>query len=242
MKKITKKITTKSVKTALAMAVTTALSGTVFAAELESRDIKILQANFDSREVVQVETGGFHFKPGQAAPIHIHAAPTAGYVMKGEIIYQVEGEKQVILREGDAFSEPVGARILRFENASVTEEATFVHFNFQQPGEPFIVVDKKLTRDIERRTLPTLRFEGKPIKKVNVYKRDMGPRESVHLDSVNPVVGVVAEGVVVIRKDGMPGQRVVAGDTFSIAEPAERITITNGSYEVPAKIISFRVL
>ena len=92
-------------------------------ASSEEASVKLLTAHFEPRQVVQIEVGDFHFLPGQIAPIHTHAAPAVGYVAKGEIIYQVEGEKQQILRAGDAFYEPAGPRILRFDNASATEEA-----------------------------------------------------------------------------------------------------------------------
>ena len=53
-----------------------------------------------------------------------------------------------LLSEGDAFFEPFGPRILRFDNASATEEAVFIDFNLQQAGEPFIVFEKPLTEKI----------------------------------------------------------------------------------------------
>ena len=101
--------------------------------------VKLLTAHFEPRQVVQVEIGDFHFVPGQVAPIHTHAAPAVGYVAKGQIIYQVEGERQQILSAGDVFYEPVGPRILRFDNASATEEAIFLDFNLEQVDEPFIL-------------------------------------------------------------------------------------------------------
>jgi quercetin dioxygenase-like cupin family protein len=96
--------------------------------------LKILEANFEARQVVQVEVGDFHFTPGQVAPLHTHDAPAVGYVAKGEIIYQVEGEKQILLRTGDTFYEPTDKRILKFDNASATQEAIFIDFNLEQQG------------------------------------------------------------------------------------------------------------
>ena len=108
---------------ALAVTITAAaLTGAASASTADS-SVKLLTAQFEPRQVVQVEIGDFHFTPGQIAPIHTHAAPAVGYVAKGEIIYQVEGEKQQILSAGDVFYEPVGPRILRFDNASATQEA-----------------------------------------------------------------------------------------------------------------------
>ena len=87
-------------------------------AEAANTRTKLLSAHFAPRNVVQVEVGDFHFKPGQVALLHTHDAPAVGYVAKGGIIYQVEGEKPQVLREGDAFYEPTGKRILRFDNVS----------------------------------------------------------------------------------------------------------------------------
>ena len=53
----------------LAIAVMAAtLSFPTLANQDNSHDVKLLQAHFDSRSVVQVEAGDFHFKPGQVAP------------------------------------------------------------------------------------------------------------------------------------------------------------------------------
>lgn len=101
-----KKFATSTMLTALAAS--TILAGAVGAETASS--IKLLTANFETRDVVQVEAGDFHFLPGQVAPIHTHSAPAVGYVAKGAIIYQVEGEKPQILREGDAFYE-IGVRM-----------------------------------------------------------------------------------------------------------------------------------
>ena len=96
--------TLKTLALATAIATATSLTGTAYAGQPEGT-IKLLTANFAPRQVVQVEVGDFHFTPGQVAPIHTHDAPAIGYVAKGMIIYQIEGEKPQILREGDAFYE-----------------------------------------------------------------------------------------------------------------------------------------
>lgn len=147
--------TFRSTALAATLTIATALIGTASAASAEE-STKLLTANFALRQVVQVEVGDFHFKPGQVAPVHTHEAPAVGYVTKGMIIYQAEGGKPQILRAGDAFFEPVGIRILRFDNASATEEAVFLDFNLEQTNEPFIVFEEKPTEAIDRRTLPTI--------------------------------------------------------------------------------------
>lgn len=233
----------QTLKTTLAIAITTAsLSATAQTSSLHDSAVKILEANFDSRIVVQVEAGDFHFKPGQLAPIHTHTAPAIGYIVKGEIIYQIEGEKQVLLREGDAFYEPAGPRILRFDNASATEEAVFVDFNLEQEGEPFIVFEKPPTENIDRRTLPTVALDGQRAERVDIFKTDLEPGESVKITNSTPTLAIVAQGVVIIKGKGKAARRVVAGNTFALPRAGSEANIMNASSEVSAKVISFRIL
>jgi quercetin dioxygenase-like cupin family protein len=204
--------------------------------------VKLLTASFEARKVVTIEAGDFHFVPGQVAPVHTHAAPAVGYVAKGAIVYQVEGEKPQILNKGDAFYEPVGPRILRFDNASATEEAIFVDFNLQQEGEPFIVFEKPLTENIDRRTLPTTKLGGKTVNQVDIYSSDLDGGDSKELQIDQPTLGLVAEGVVIISVKGQTKQRFVQGQSFSLPTVGSNVTIINASTEVPAKVITFRVI
>lgn len=211
-------------------------------AAFSSQDsVKLLTAKFEPRQVVQIEVGDFHFKPGQVAPIHTHAAPAVGYVAKGEIIYQVEGEKPQILREGDAFYEPVGPRILRFDNASATEEAIFLDFNLEQVDEPFIVFEKPPTEAIDRRSLPTVDLVDRSVDQVDIYTSELVRGGSVGLNPDKPTIGLVAEGVIELQINGKTKQRIVAGASFSLPEDTSSATIVNASSEVAAKIITFRL-
>jgi quercetin dioxygenase-like cupin family protein len=200
--------------------------------------VKLLSADFEARQVVQVEVGDFHFKPGQIAPIHTHAAPAVGYVAKGMIIYQVEGEKPQVLRAGDAFYEPVGPRILRFDNASATEEAIFIDFNLEQADEPFIVFEQPPTEAIDRRTLPTVDIADTSVNHADVYSIELAPGQT--LDAA-PALGLVATGVVEIRTEGRPAQRIVAGASFSLPTADSSAVIVNASPETPATVIAFRI-
>ena len=203
-----------------------------------SERIKLLTADFEPRQVVQVEAGDFHFLPGQVAPIHTHSAPAIGYVTKGTIIYQVEGEKPQILQEGDAFFEPVGPRILRFDNASATEEAIFVDFNLEQAGEPFIVFESSPTEAIDRRSLPTFDIKDQSIKRAEVFSTDIEKGGSLDLDTRQPTLGLVAHGIVEIQVNGVVTQRIAAGASFAL--PADSsATLVNASAEVSAKVITF---
>ncbi len=235
-------ITIKQIRTA-ALAATfsaVALTGSAFAGASDT-STRLLSAKFEPRQVVQVEVGDFHFKPGQVAPIHTHTAPAIGYVAKGTIIYQVEGEAPQILSAGDAFYEPAGPRILRFDNASATREAIFLDFNLEQAGEPFIVFEEKPTQAIDRRTLPTTKLSGVSVDQVNVHSNDLQPGGQIKLETVNPTFGIVAEGVIELRVNGKATQRIIAGKTFSLPTPGAQATLVNASSEVPAKVITFRL-
>jgi len=223
----------------------TALAAIAFAntasANPSVETVKLLTANFEPRDVVQVEAGDFHFVPGQVAPVHTHEAPAVGYVAKGAIIYQVEGEKPQILNEGDAFYEPAGPRIMRFDNASATEEAIFIDFNLEQVEEPFIVFEQAPTEAIDRRTLPTVALGGKSIDQVDIYASELASGGTLTLDNREPTLGLVAEGVIELRVNGDAAQRIVAGETFSMPSTSSEAVVLNASNEVPAKVITFRL-
>ena len=225
---------------AIALLTTAFMAGSAIAGSSDN-SVKLLTAKFDARQVVQVEAGDFHFKPGQDAPIHTHTAPAVGYVVKGTIIYQVEGEKVQILREGDAFYEPTGVRILRFDNASATEEAIFVDFNLEQAGEPFIVFEKQPTEAIDRRTLPTTKLDGSNIDQVGIYTSDIAHSASLKINNSQPTFGLVAQGVIELQIEGEESQRLVAGETFAIREANSKAILVNASTEASAKVITFRL-
>lgn len=206
-----------------------------------STSIKLLTANFASRQVVKIEVGDFHFLPGQVAPIHTHSAPAVGYVTKGAIIYQIEGEKPHILRAGDVFYEPVGPRILRFDNLSATEEAVFIDFNLEQAGEPFIVFEKPPTEAIDRRTLPTTNIQKTNVNQVNFYENNVQPSGTQEIVVSEPIFGIVAEGVIELRVNGKT-KRIVAGASFALPKAGTEATIVNVSSEIAAKVITFHLL
>lgn len=206
-----------------------------------STSIKLLTANFASRQVVKIEVGDFHFLPGQVAPIHTHSAPAVGYVTKGAIIYQIEGEKPHILRAGDVFYEPVGPRILRFDNLSATEEAVFIDFNLEQAGEPFIVFEKPPTEAIDRRTLPTTDIKKTNVDQVNFYENNLQPNGTQKIVVTEPIFGIVAEGVIELRVNGKTN-RIVAGASFALPKAGTEATIVNVSSEIAAKVITFHLL
>lgn len=231
----------KSLQAILVMTAMTVAIATSQNAYTSQDSVKLLTASFEPRQVVQVEIGDFHFKPGQVAPIHTHDAPAVGYVAKGEIIYQVEGEKQQILSAGDVFYEPAGPRILRFDNASATEEAIFLDFNLEQVDEPFIVFEKPPTEAIDRRSLPTIDITDRSVDQVDIYVTELAKSGSADASTVEPSLGLVAEGVIELQVSGKSAQRYVAGQSFNLAGGNVRATFVNDSKDVPAKVITFRL-
>jgi len=201
----------------------------------------LLSINFEPRQVVKVESGDFRFKPGQLAPIHTHPAPAIGYVTKGAIIVQAEGREPYLLNTGDVFYEPAGPRILRFDNASPHEEASFIDFNLQQEGEPFIVFEKPPSEDIDRRALPETTYDGVKIDGVDIYSHTLQPDGKQYLDLNQPMAGFVAEGAVELRGDGRGNRRIKAGEVFYRYKAGAGAVLVNTSSDVPAKVIVFNL-
>ena len=202
----------------------------------------LLSADFKSRQIVKIEAGAFHFKSGQLAPIHSHKAPAIGYVLKGAIMYQVEGEEVTLLRTGDAFYEPVGQRILRFDNASPSEEAIFIDFNLQQKEEPFIVFEQPLTEDIDRRPLPTVEF-GAAIasNRADIYAHNLLPGSRKVLDGKVPVIGYIDTGILELRTNGQAAKALEAGKTFYLPADDKKTILSNMSGGASAKVITFQI-
>ncbi len=200
---------------------------------------KIFSVEFAPRPVDQVEIGDFHFTPGQPAPVHTHKAPVVGYVSKGAIYYQIEGQKPQILRTGDAFYEPVGPRILHFDNASKTEEAVFTDFNLEQHDEPFIVFPTPPTAKIDRRAFPTAKLNGSIVDRVDGYAVSLNAGQVLATQRpAMPVFGYVAEGEVTLQIDDGAPQIFRTGQTYY--QPASSaVTLANASPTQPAKVVNF---
>lgn len=208
------------------------------AAELGGKSL--LSQDFEARNVVQIEVGDFHFTPGQLAPLHTHVAPVFGYVAKGTIFYQVEGQQPQILKTGDAFYEPVGRNILHFDNASKTEEAIFVDYNFERSGEPFIVFPKPLTEKIDRRAFPSESLDGGKVSHMEVREEYLAP--AAKLAGAAPgekVAAYVADGQVSVKIGNEAPILYLPGQSFYVAEAGQ--AMVNPSTEKPAKLILFHL-
>lgn len=231
--------TAEATETAVAADTTAASDSESESVELTDL-VEMLSITFDPRNVEMVEAGDFRFPPGQVAPIHTHVAPAAGYVVKGEIIFQIEGGEEQLLREGDAFYEPAGPRILRFDNASATQEAIFIDFNLQRAGEPFIVFEEELEGPIDRRMLQTTELGGVTVGGVEVTSGGIEPGGRISVEVEGPVIGYVALGAVLADSNDWQSS---AGENEVLSFPSEGgvVELTNESMVDAAKVIFFQL-
>jgi quercetin dioxygenase-like cupin family protein len=74
---------------------------------------------------------------GQSSGLHRHNGPVFGTIVEGSAVYQIDGEPENVLNVGDAFYEPEGARIARFDagTGGVTFAAFFLVGDGDEPGE-----------------------------------------------------------------------------------------------------------
>lgn len=63
--------------------------------------------------------------PQVAGQKHYHPMPVVGYLVSGEIAFQIQGQETQMLKAGDAFFEPADAVVVRWENVGSTR-AIFV--------------------------------------------------------------------------------------------------------------------
>jgi len=96
-------------------------TGTIVREHLLTGDLSGRPGRIDRVEAHQVT-----LPPGQAAGRHTHPGGVVGCVTSGRIAYQLDGQPTEELHAGSAFFEPAGATVLRFDNLSASQPATFV--------------------------------------------------------------------------------------------------------------------
>lgn len=91
----------------------------------------------DPVEAMTVEVDLPPGDPG-AAP-HRHSGPVFGHVVEGELVFELEGEPERVLRAGDAFWEP-GGDVIHYQAANhLTDARTrFVAVMLGPPGAPML--------------------------------------------------------------------------------------------------------
>ncbi|WP_246670006.1 cupin domain-containing protein [Arthrobacter zhaoguopingii] len=94
-------------------------------------------------------------KPGSiGSPPHRHSGPAYGYVVEGEMVFELEGEPQRVVKAGKTFWEP-GGDVIHYQDGNnlLDRETKFVVTMFCAPGQPMLVVvpDEELEQRKDRR-------------------------------------------------------------------------------------------
>ena len=79
--------------------------------------------------------------PGsRGLPPHRHTGPCYGYVVAGELLFELEGEPERVIKAGEAFWEP-GYDVIHYQDANnlADAETAFVVTMFCVPGQPMII-------------------------------------------------------------------------------------------------------
>ncbi|MFB4299662.1 cupin domain-containing protein [Actinomadura sp. NTSP31] len=87
-------------------------------------------------------TATLELPPGDpGTPPHRHSGPVFGYVLEGELLFELEGEPARVIRAGEAFWEP-GGDVIHYLAANNLPEATtrFVVVMIHAPGEPMLTL------------------------------------------------------------------------------------------------------
>lgn len=76
---------------------------------------------------------------GRGLPPHRHSGPVFGYMLEGEMKFELEGEPERVIRAGEAFWEP-GGDLIHYQDANNLEDATtrFVVVMLGVPGAPMV--------------------------------------------------------------------------------------------------------
>lgn len=80
--------------------------------------------------------------PGSpGAPPHRHPGPVYGYVVRGAVTFELEGEPERVIRAGEAFFEP-GGDVIHYTGANHLgdEESALLATMICEPGAPVLTV------------------------------------------------------------------------------------------------------
>jgi quercetin dioxygenase-like cupin family protein len=96
--------------------------------------------------------------PGDpGAPPHRHSGPAFGYVLEGEMVFELEGETPRVIRAGEAFWEP-GGDVIHYQDGNNRPDVPlrFTVTMLCAPGTPMLtlVSDEELAERRDRRAAP----------------------------------------------------------------------------------------
>lgn len=100
----------------------------------------------------EVMTATVEVPPGDpGTPPHRHSGPVFGYVLEGEIVFELEGEPERIIRAGEAFWEP-GGDVIHYQGANNLADvwSRFVVVMIGAPGEPMLTLVDRAELDARR--------------------------------------------------------------------------------------------
>ncbi|WP_201760863.1 MULTISPECIES: cupin domain-containing protein [unclassified Nonomuraea] len=90
----------------------------------------------------EMMTAKVELPPGDpGTPPHRHSGPVFGYMLEGEMIFELEGEPERVIRAGEAFWEP-GGDVIHYQAANNLRDAwtRFVVVMAGVPGEPMLTL------------------------------------------------------------------------------------------------------
>jgi quercetin dioxygenase-like cupin family protein len=90
---------------------------------------------FDKQSATFVE---LYVEPGQHSTAHRHPGFVLGYVIEGDVRFQVVGQSERIVRAGETFWEPPGVVHSVAESASPTKPARFLAVVIAESGKPIV--------------------------------------------------------------------------------------------------------
>ena len=96
----------------------------------------LVQKSINPPQRTEISVLRIQLAPGASAAPHIHPEPTFGYVLDGELQFQVEGGLLTVYHAGQTFYEPPNAVHLGSRNPSNTAPVTFLAFFVGQQGKP----------------------------------------------------------------------------------------------------------
>ncbi|MCP9212522.1 cupin domain-containing protein [Streptomyces cucumeris] len=97
------------------------------------------------------------FPPGDpGTPPHRHFGPAFGYVLEGEMVFELEGEPERVIRAGEAFWEP-GGDVIHYQDGNHRTDVPvrFLVTMMCLPDKPMLVLvdDEELEQRGHRRAL-----------------------------------------------------------------------------------------
>jgi quercetin dioxygenase-like cupin family protein len=106
-------------------------------------------------EGAEVMTVVIEFPPGDpGTPPHRHSGPAFGYMLEGEMLFELEGEPERVIRAGEAFWEP-GGDLIHYQDGNNRKDirSRFIVTMLCEPGKPMLTLvdDEELAQRKNRR-------------------------------------------------------------------------------------------